>query len=313
MEPYKVLVVVGPTASGKTALGVELCKRLDGEVVSGDSMQVYRQLSIATAKPTLEEMQGIPHHLIDFLDITEPFSVAQYVRMAGEAIRDISARGKLPVVVGGTGLYIHSLIDHVQYAETPCDPALREELRSRAAEQGGEVLLQELAETDPETAARLHPNDIGRIVRALEVARLTGGTIAEQKALSRQEPSPYRPFWIGLDFADRQVLYERINRRVDQMLDAGLIEEAAAFLEGEGAPTAAQAIGCKELTAYLWGTCTLEEAVEHLKRQTRRYAKRQLSWFRREARMHWYRPDEIGNVQNIVEKIQNDIEINGFL
>ena len=190
---------------------------------------------------------------------------------------------------------------------------LREKLRLRAQMQGGEALLRELAEVDPETASRLHPNDIGRIVRAMEVARLTGGTIAGQNALSRQEPSPYLPFWIGLDFADRQVLYERINRRVDQMLDAGLVDEAAALLQGEGAPTAAQAIGCKELAPYFRQECTLEEAVDHLKRQTRRYAKRQLSWFRREQRMHWYQVDALGSLQNIVAKIKNDMEINYFL
>lgn len=313
MQRCKVLVVAGPTASGKTALGVALCKRFGGEVVSGDSMQIYRQLSIATAKPTVQEMQGIAHHLIDCLDISEPFSVAEYVKLAGEAIEDIAARGRLPVVVGGTGLYIHSLIDHVQYAPAPCDPALREQLRQRAVTEGGEALLRELASVDPETAARLHPNDTGRIVRALEVVRLTGQTIAGQKALSRQEPSPYEPFWVGLDFADRQVLYERINSRVDQMLELGLVEEAASLLQGPGAPTAAQAIGCKELAPYFRGECTLDEAVEHLKRQTRRYAKRQLSWFRREPRMHWYRVDELGSLQNIVEQITSDMKTNGFL
>ena len=313
MEPCKILVVAGPTASGKTALGVELCKRFDGEVVSGDSMQVYRQLSVATAKPTAEEMQGIPHHLIDCLDITQPFSVAEYVRSAGEAIQDILERGRLPIVVGGTGLYIHSLVDHIRYAETPSDPTLREHLRERAQAEGGEAMLEELRLVDPETASRLHPHDIGRIIRALEVARLTGGTIAEQKILSRQEPSPYLPFWIGLDFADRQLLYDRINRRVDRMVEQGLVEEAAALLRGEGAPTAAQAIGCKELAPYLEQQCTLEEALDHLKRQTRRYAKRQLSWFRREPNMHWYLVDQLGGMEQLIRKIKNDMEINGFL
>ena len=313
MEPCKILVVAGPTASGKTALGIALCKLLGGEVVSGDSMQVYRQLSIATAKPTAEEMQGVPHHLIDCLDITQPFSVADYVRLAGEAIRDIAGRGKLPVVVGGTGLYIHSLVDHVQYAKAPSDPALRQRLRERALAQGGQALLEELRLADPETASRLHPHDVGRIVRALEVVQLTGATIAEHKALSRREPSPYRPFWIGLDFADRQVLYERINRRVDRMMEDGLVEEAAALLSGEAAPTAAQAIGCKELAPYLEHRCTLHEAVENLKRQTRRYAKRQLSWFRREEAMHWYLVDRLSGMENLLQKIKNDMVINGFL
>ncbi len=217
-EKQKVLVVCGPTASGKTALGVALCQRLGGEVVSADSMQIYRELSIATAKPTPEEMQGIPHHLIDFLSITQPFSVAQYVRMADETIRDIASRGKVPVVVGGTGLYIHSLIDHIQYARQAGNPLLREKLHQRAALEGGEALLKELAEVDPDTACRLHPNDIGRIVRALEVAASGETTLSQQKKESRKDPSPYDPFWIGLDFADRAVLYDRIDRRVDIMM-----------------------------------------------------------------------------------------------
>lgn len=313
MTPCKILVVAGPTASGKTALGVELCKRYGGEVVSGDSMQIYRQLSIATAKPTPEEMQGIPHHLIDCLDITEPFSVAQYVEAAGEAIRDIASRGRLPVIVGGTGLYISSLVDHVRYSDTQSDPALRESLRRRARDEGGQALLDELSQLDPETARSLHPNDLGRIIRALEVIRLSGETLSEQKARSRLEPSPYEPFWIGLDFSSRDALYERINRRVDRMVEDGLVEEARTLLSGEGASTAAQAIGCKELEPYLSGRSTLEECIELLKRQTRRYAKRQLSWFRREERMHWYLADRFAAIEKLLQQIQEDMERTGFL
>lgn len=278
----KLPVVMGPTASGKTGLAVELAKRLNGEVVSADSMQIYAALSIGTARPTAEEMQGIPHHLTGFLPLSEGYSVARYVQDAAHEIAAVNTQGRWPILCGGTGLYIQSLIENIAFDEqAESNEALRTQLRARAAEEGGQALLDELAAVDPETAARLHPNDTGRIVRALEVYHTTGETLSEHARRSRRHPSPYDACLLLLDFHDRQVLYERINRRVDAMLAAGLVEEAREALATPYAPTAMQAIGYKELAPYLAGDVSLTEAVENLKRATRRYAKRQLSWFRR--------------------------------
>ena len=276
-----LLVVAGPTASGKTSLAVGLASRIGGEVVSADSMQVYADLSVGTARPTTDEMAGIPHHLLGFLSLDESYSVARYVKDAHRIIAEIHARGRQAVLCGGTGLYIQSLLDNLTFFEQDGDTALREALRARAQAQGGEVLLEELRQVDPETADRLHPHDIGRITRALEVYQTTGLPISEQARRARTVPSPYAPCLIVLDARERQVLYDRINRRVDAMLEAGLLEEAGRVLQSPHAATAAQAIGYKELAPYFAGSCSLEEAVEHLKQGTRRYAKRQLSWFRR--------------------------------
>lgn len=293
-EKIPLLAVVGPTASGKTALGVRLALRLDGEVVSADSMQIYKGMDIATAKPTMAETCGVPHHLIGFREPDAPFSVADYVEAAGPVIRDIAARGRLPILVGGTGLYVDALTDNIRFGEEKADPALRAALQRQAEEEGGAAMLERLRAVDPETAARLHPGDVRRIVRALEVYEATGRTMAEQRAQSRREPSPYDTFFIGIRCADRQKLYDRINRRVDAMLEGGLLEEAAACLQASPAASgAAQAIGHKELRPYLEGELSLAEAVENLKRETRRYAKRQLTWFGRNPRIHWIEADEL--------------------
>lgn len=299
--PIPLLVVAGPTASGKTGLAVRLASRIGGEVVSADSMQVYADLSVGTARPTAEEMAGIPHHLLGFLPMNENYSVARYVEDAHRAIAEIHARGRQAVLCGGTGLYIQSLLDNLTFAEQDGDRSLRDELRARAQEQGGEALLEELRQVDPETADRLHPHDVGRIVRALEVYRTTGIPISEQARRARSAPSPYAPCLIVLDARQRQVLYDRINRRVDAMLEAGLLDEARRVLQSPHAATAAQAIGYKELAPYFAGECPLGEAVEHLKQGTRRYAKRQLSWFRRMKGAHFLyiddysRPDLLGD------------------
>ena len=290
MAPLPVLAVVGPTASGKTALAVELALALDGEVVSADSMQIYRGMDIASAKPTKAEMRGVPHHMMDFLDPETPYSVAAYVQEAAACIRDIAVRGKTVIVAGGTGLYIDSLLSGTAFVETPSDPALRRLLEAQYDAEGGEALLQRLAGVDRETASRLHANDKKRIVRALEVHAQTGLPPAQLAAASHSAPSPYKPVYIGLAFQDRAVLYERIDRRVDAMLRAGLLDEARAFF-AKHAATAAQAIGYKELKPYLDGRVPLETAVESLKRATRRYAKRQLTWFRRNEAIHWIYPD----------------------
>jgi len=275
-------IIAGPTASGKTSLAIALAKRHNGEIVSADSMQIYEGLHIGTARPLVEEQEGIPHHLMGFAPLSHAFSVAEYCRLAHDTIVDIAARGKCPILCGGTGLYIGAVADNLQFSDEPPreDRALRTRLQARAASEGGAVLLKELADIDPETAARLHKNDTGRIVRALELYALTGRTVTEQNRLSRTIPSPYRTGFIVLDVRDRDYLYSRIDRRVELMLEAGLLEEAEQVLHSPYAPTAMQAIGYKELSPYFAGELTLEQAVDNLKRGTRRYAKRQLSWFR---------------------------------
>ena len=304
MDKQFIAVVCGPTASGKTALSVELAKRLSGEIISADSMQIYKGMDIATAKPTEQEKQGIPHYLMDFLDPHDSFSVADYVKMAHERIAEIAPRGNLPIIVGGTGLYISSLIDNLSFEETESDYEYRDELRALAQEKGNGYLLRMLREIDPETAARLHENNLNRIIRALEVYKTTGRTMSEQQRLSRLSPSPYDPCMIQLDY-DRETLYDRINRRVDIMLAEGLIDEARQFTEQSDYPTAAQAIGYKELMPYLKGESELEPCVERLKQVTRKYAKRQLTWFRRDDRIHYIRVDGVKSFSQIVDEAVN--------
>ena len=305
MKKIKIVVVCGPTASGKTALAVDLAKRFGGEIISADSMQIYQRLDIASAKPTEEEKQGIPHHLMGFLPPEQSFSVAEYVRLAREKIADIAERNKLPVIAGGTGLYINSLVDNVQFDETESDKAFRLEMQRLAEEQGNEALWQLLKGIDAKAAAELHPNNRGRIIRALEIHRTSGKTITEAKELSRLEETPYEPCMIALDYEDRQQLYERINRRVDIMLEQGLLEEAREFFTHGDYATAAQAIGYKELKPYFDGDKSLDECVECLKRQTRRYAKRQLTWFRRDSRIRWITVKSDTKYGEILEKAEN--------
>lgn len=282
----KIIVVSGPTASGKTALAVELAKKYGGEVISADSMQIYTDMDVASAKATVEEQQGIPHHMMDFLDPSESFSVADWVKMAGECAEDIISRGKIPVICGGTGLYISSFVDNLQFDDSECDYEFRDEMRKFAEENGAEALLEKLREVDPETASELHANNVSRVIRALEVYKTTGHTIAEAKRASRNAPSPYEFILLTLDFEQREQLHERINRRVELMLQNGLVQEARMCFDQPERPTAAQAIGCKELYPYFRGERTLEECVEELKLRTRQYAKRQLTWFRRDSRFH---------------------------
>ncbi len=283
-----VLVITGPTATGKTRLGVELCEKLNGEVVSADSMQVYQYMDIGTAKPTPEETRGVPHHMIGVASPFEPYSVSLYVEAAARACEDILARGRLPVIVGGTGLYIESLVSGRDFAPRPEDTALREALSARFDAEGGEALLAELAQTDPDRAQKLHPNDKKRIVRALEIAN-AGDSITRHDARTQTLPPRFAARTVVLNFADRAELYARIDRRVDDMMDRGLLEEVRSLLaRGLTAQhTAMQAIGYKELTAALEGRCTVPEAVELIKRESRRYAKRQLSWCRRYADALW--------------------------
>lgn len=293
MEKLRMLAVVGPTASGKTALAVELAKALNGEVVSADSMQVYREMDIATAKPTPEEMQGVPHHLIGYVGMEEPYSLARYVSDARQALAEVAARGKVPILAGGTGLYIDTLLENRDLGEAGENETLREELRALAREKGNGYLLELLRKEDPETAETLHENNLVRVIRALEVCRTSGMTMSELQRRSREPDSPYDCCRIGIAYRDRQVLYDRINLRVDRMVEAGLCDEARAFFAAEQ-QTAAQAIGYKELKPWLDGECSLEEAVDKLKQATRHYAKRQLTWFRKDPRIHWVYPDGEG-------------------
>ncbi len=286
MNRIPVVAVVGPTASGKSDLAVEICRRFCGEVVSADSMQIYKGMDIATAKPTEEEKQNIPHHMMDFLDNTEDYSVALYQQATAECIAEIYSRGLLPVVCGGTGLYVDTLLNNVKLSEDSYDEELRVSLLKRAEDEGADRLLEEVRAFDPEYAEKLHPNNVKRIVRALEVYKTTGTTMTEQNKLSKQT-SPYDVCFIGLDAEDRQFLYDRIDRRVDVMLERGLEEEAREYLSSANGSTSAQAIGYKELRPFFDGAITLDEAVENLKKATRRYAKRQLTWFRRNERINW--------------------------
>lgn len=283
-----IICIAGPTASGKTALAVELAKELNGEVVSCDSMQVYRRMDIGTAKPSLEEMQGIVHHMIDVAEPDEDFSVSRYCAMAAPIVEDIVARGKTAIIAGGTGLYMDSLIRGNDFAPFP-STGVRERLEQEAEEQGIQTLFDRLSAIDPEAAGRLHLSDKKRIIRALEVYLETGETITEHNRKTQLLPPRFAPLWLGLDFENRADLYGRIDRRVGLMLELGLIEEIKGLL-AEGIPekcTALQAIGYKEFLAALHGTCTLEEAADQVRQSSRRYAKRQLTWFRRNQNIHW--------------------------
>lgn len=300
MERIPLIAVVGPTATGKTALSVEVALKVGGEIVSADSMQIYKYLQVGTAKPTGEEAKGVPHHLMGFLELHEEFSVADYVRLAGEKIKEIHSRGRKVILCGGTGLYIRSLIENIRFSEISSHEGLRAELREKARVHGGDWLLAQLAEFDAESAKRLHPNDINRIIRAIEVYKLTGKTMTQHIEESRPLPSPYEAKVIGLNFRDRALLYHRIDKRVDKMLESGILDEAKMLLEAGAGKTVMQAIGYKELFPYLRGEVTLSEAVEDLKRETRRYAKRQITWFKRTKGINWLYIDDYDNFDEVV-------------
>ena len=306
-KPF-VLAVVGPTASGKSWLGAELALKYGGEVVSADSMQIYKGMDIASAKPSKEEMKGVPHHLISVIDRDTPFSAADYVKMAREVIADILSRGKLPIIVGGTGLYVDSLLNNVQFSEMKSDPAYRESLYELSRTQGNEALYAELVKADPEAAESIHMNNTVRVVRALEVIHLTGRRFSELKAESTAEESPYDSLILGLNAEDRAVLYERINMRVDEMVRAGLVEEARAVWSEGNMRTAANAIGYKELIPYFDGGMPLDECIALIKQETRRYAKRQLTWFRRNERIRWIMTADFSKKYEILEKSEKAIE-----
>ena len=290
-----VVAVGGPTATGKTALAVHLARVFGGEVISADSMQVYRGLDIGTAKATPDERRGVPHHLLDILDPDEPFSVADFVAAAGACIRTLTAAGRLPILAGGTGLYLTSLLDGVDFTPEKPDPALRAALEHRAQTEGREALYAELQRVDPAYAAAVHPNNLPRVLRALELYQATGRRMSEQRRAARPAEAPYRSLCLCLAYQDRDTLYRRIDERVDRMMDAGLLAEARLVYDNRARyRTAAQAIGYKEFFPYFAGEAPLETCVAALKQASRRYAKRQLTWFRHQGTVQWLYLDEPG-------------------
>lgn len=295
---HPVVAVVGPTATGKTALGVALAKRFSGEVISCDSMQIYKGLDVGTAKVTPEETCGIPHHGVDILPPDKTFSVADFTALAAKLEKEISGRGNLPILVGGTGLYVQSFLYGVRFTEEKAPAGLREQLTAELAQKGGAAMYEELKQADPEAAAAIHPNNQVRVLRALEHYRATGKRLSEQKAASLPPERPYRSLVLGLDFPDRAALYRRIDLRVDKMLDAGLLKEAEyVWHNRESFRTAAQAIGYKEFFPYFEGTAPLEACADKLKQASRNYAKRQLTWFRHMDGVVWLdagAPDAVG-------------------
>ncbi len=306
----KIIAVAGPTASGKSALALELCKRLDGELISLDSMQIYRGLDIGTAKPTKAEQAEVCHHMIDICEPTENFSAAEFAERAHKVIADVQSRGKKAVLCGGTGLYLDTVLGRLDFGEIESDEKLRGGLIAFAEENGAEALHERLREIDPQAAEKIHPNNVRRVARAIEIYELTGKTKTEhdREAIS---DSPYESLIIGLDYDDREVLYNRINRRVDAMIEAGLEGEVRSLVSRgllSAESTAGQAIGYKEMLGYIAGDCSLGDAVEKIKLGTRRYAKRQLTWLRRNPSINWLYPDRLGDFRSLVceaEKIIN--------
>lgn len=297
-----LVVIVGPTAVGKTELSLRLAQQFAGEIISGDSMQVYKQMDIGTAKATPEEMALVPHHLIDILEPDEEYSVAIFQAKATRLISEINQRGHLPFIVGGTGLYIESVTHRFQFAQAEQDPELRERLQRFAETEGVEALHRRLADVDPITAQRLHPNDVKRVIRAIEIYQLTGYKMADYQ--QRAQYSPYNLLMIGLTM-DREKLYQRINMRVDKMVEAGLVEEVRQLLDRGFDPSlvSMQGLGYKELVPYLYGEITLEKAVNDIRQRTRHFAKRQLSWFRRMPQIEWFDLTDPEHYPTVLETI----------
>lgn len=299
----RLVVIIGPTAVGKTQLSLELAEQFDGEIISGDSMQVYRGMDIGTAKAESEELASIPHHLIDIKNPDEEYSVAMFQESAASLITDINQRGKLPFIAGGTGLYIESVTHRFQFSTTSQDPELRDRLQRLADSEGVEALHARLADVDPITAERLHPNDVKRVIRALEIYESSGYKMSDFQL--RAQHSPYDLVMIGLTM-DRAKLYERINHRVELMIEAGLVEEVRGLLDAgyDASLVSMQGLGYKELIPYLYGEITLEKAVNDIQQRTRHFAKRQLSWFRRMAEIQWFDMTDPAEQRNNVETIK---------
>ncbi|WP_082386389.1 tRNA (adenosine(37)-N6)-dimethylallyltransferase MiaA [Rossellomorea vietnamensis] len=312
MEKEKLIVVIGPTAVGKTNTSISLAKRFDGEVISGDSMQIYKKMDIGTAKITTDEMDGVPHHLIDIKNPEEPFSVAEFQKLVRKKISEIHSRGKTPLIVGGTGLYIQSVLYDYQFTETPGDEHFRAELEAELEKYGSEWLHRKLVKVDPDSAGNIHPNNTRRVIRALEIFHCTGKTMSEYQS-SQTHELQYDVALIGLTM-DREKLYKRINLRVDLMIEQGLLEEVKALYDGGVRNVqSVQAIGYKELYDYFDGIVSLETAIENLKQNSRRYAKRQLTWFRNKMEVAWYDMTEESlhskNIEDISEFIAGKLQL----
>lgn len=312
-EKKPLIVLTGPTAVGKTALSIQLARRIGGEIISADSMQVYRHMDIGTAKIRLEEMDGVPHHLIDILEPTEDFNVVRFQALARAAAEDIYSRGKIPIVAGGTGFYIQALLNDIDFTQIDENTQFREEMERLAAEQGAEVLHERLRAVDPESAEAIHANNVKRVIRALEYYEQTGEKISAHNEAERAKTSPYHFFYYVLN-TDRTVLYERIEKRIDEMMEEGLVGEVRQ-LQAMGCrrdSVAMQGLGYKEILDYLDGACTLEDAIYKIKRDTRHFAKRQITWFKREKHVTWinkkdYNYDEDKILEVMLESIQKDI------
>ncbi len=278
----KIIVIAGPTATGKTDLSVKLCKEIGGEVISADSVQIYKELNIGSAKPSMDERQGVPHHLMDFLEPCESFSVADYCTLAKKSADEILSRGKIPVIVGGTGLYISSLVDNISFQESKANEEIRNKLLKELEKYGKDEMHKKLSKTDPQAASQIHPNNTKRVLRALEVFYTTGTTKSEQDAASKLNKSPYEFILCALNI-ERELLYERINKRVDLMITNGLIDEVKGLLDSGVNPScqSMQGIGYKEVVSYLTGEISIDECIEKIKQGSRNYAKRQLTWFKR--------------------------------
>ena len=305
-ELKPLIIIVGPTATGKTDVSIEVAKKIKGEIISADSMLVYRGMDIGTAKPTYEEMKNIPHHMIDVVEPDREFSVAMYQKSVEQLICDISARGNVPILVGGTGLYVRAVLDDYDFTSATRDDKLREKLNQAATQIGPIEMHRRLADVDPPSAERLHPNDLRRVIRALEVYYQTGIPLSKQSQGTQRVPK-YRYKMFGLTM-DRQLLYKRIEQRVDLMLERGLVEEVSGLIERyDTLGTAFQGLGYKEIIAYLKGECSLDAAIELLKRDTRRFAKRQLTWFRADKRIEWIDLGNYRNRQEVANEIANQI------
>lgn len=303
MRKIPLVVVLGPTASGKTSLAIEIAKELDGEIVCADSMQIYKYMDIGTAKATQTEKAQCPHHMLDIVDPDTEFSVADYTVLAHKIILDVTARNKLPVMCGGTGLYIDSVVNDVEFGDYETDYALRDELAAIAEKEGAQKLIEMLAEFDPVSAQRLHPNNLKRVIRAIEFYKISGVPISEHQEMTKQKESRYDALLFMIDH-ERDVLYDRINRRVDIMMEEGLLDEVKSLVENGYNPNlnSMQGIGYKELISYIKGDMTLSEAVEAIKQNSRRYAKRQLTWFRRNEKIHLLNPQTaIGDALNVIK------------
>ena len=296
MDKPKVVVICGPTASGKTALSIQLAQKINGEIISSDSMQIYKDMNIGTAKPTIEEMQGIKHYLIDFVEPNQRYSVAEFKKDAENAIEEILAKGKTPIVVGGPGLYVDSLIYGIEYQDIKIDEEYRKELEKRAQKEGLEALYAEAKKIDPEAVKKISSNDQKRILRILEIYKATGKNKTEQEQESRKKGVKYDYKVFAIDM-NREVLYDRINKRVDIMIENGLIEEVEKLLKKyKEFPTAMQGLGYKEVVEYLQADITKEEMIEKIKRETRRYAKRQMTWFRKNKQTIWIKPNDLPKI-----------------